>query len=120
MRSRGPRRTRYDHGAATAYRVERTQEAAEDLRWLARHGRKAQAALVERSLDRFLQDEPGMERGARERMRPNRLGVEWALHLGVMRVYYEIDEDNNVVWVVGVGEQPGNTLYLRGQPFDLG
>ena len=103
-----------------AYRVERTQEAADDLRWMARHGRKAQAALVERSLDRLLRDTPGVERGARERMRPNTLGVEWALHLGALRVYYDIEDENQVVWVVRVGEKPGNTLYLQGQPFDLG
>jgi mRNA-degrading endonuclease RelE of RelBE toxin-antitoxin system len=92
-----------------AYGVERTQEAAEDLRWLARYGRKGQAALVERSLDRYLRDEPGVERGAREHMRPNRLGVDWALHLGDLRIYSDIDEENTVVWVVSVGEKRGNT-----------
>lgn len=107
-------------GDGVSIRVERTREAAEDLRWMTRHGRQAQAALIERSLDRFLQDEPAVERGARERMRTNTLGVTWALHVGAVRVYYDIDEEYGIVWVIRVGEKSGNTLYLRGQPFDLG
>ncbi len=53
-------------------------------------------------------------------MRPNALGVPWALHVGDFRVYYDIDEDEQVVRVERVGYKPGSVLFLRGKPFDLG
>ena len=103
-----------------AYQVRVLQSAEDDLRWMERHGQKAQATLVRRSLDRFLRVEPGLEKGARERMRPNTLGVQWALHLGALRVYYDIAEDANEVRVLHVGTKPGNVLFIQGQPIDLG
>ena len=103
-----------------AYQVRVLQSAEDDLRWMERHGQKAQATLVRRSLDRFLRDEPGLEKGARERMRPNVFGVQWALHLGALRVYYDIAEDTNEVRILHVGTEPGNVLFIQGQPVDLG
>jgi mRNA-degrading endonuclease RelE of RelBE toxin-antitoxin system len=103
-----------------AYHIRVLPAAEADLAYLARRGRKSLETLARRSLQRFLRDEPGVEAGHRERMRPNQLGAGWALHLGELRVYYDIDEDAGEVRVLRVGVKPGNTLHLRGQPFDLG
>ena len=99
-----------------AYRIEYDTEAEADLDTLT----KREQVIVRTGAPKYLRDQPGLEAGAREKMRPNRLNAPWALHLGTLRVYYDVDEAERVVWVLRVGRKPGETLYLRGRPFDLG
>ena len=100
----------------TGYEIEYSQEAEDDLEALSRRDR----TIVLHSAPKYLQHQPEVELGARERVRPNRLGADWALHLGALRAYYTVDSEGHAVWVLRVGEKRGNTLYLRAQPFDLG
>jgi mRNA-degrading endonuclease RelE of RelBE toxin-antitoxin system len=98
------------------YEIEYSQEAEDDLDTLSRQDR----AIVLLSVPKYLQHQPDVELGARERMRPNTLGADWALHLGALRAYYSVDDAAHAVWILRVGEKRGNTLYVRGRPFDLG
>jgi mRNA-degrading endonuclease RelE of RelBE toxin-antitoxin system len=99
-----------------AYQIDYDADAVVDLTYLT----KREQVIVRQGVPRYLQDQPGWEAGARERMRPNRLDVGWALHLGALRVYYDIVEQDQIVKVRRIGRKPGNILYLRNQPFDLG
>ncbi len=98
------------------YRIDIARLAEADLTLLTRRDQ----VVIRASPCRLLQNEPGAASRARRPMRPNALGVPWALHVGDFRVYYDIDEDEQVVRDERVGYKPGSVLFLRGKPFDLG
>ena len=99
-----------------AYEVRYDGDAVIDLTYLT----KREQVIVRQGALKYLQDEPGIDAGARETMRPNTLNVGWALHLGHLRVYYDIDEPGQIVRIRRIGRKPRNILYLRNQSFDLG
>src|SRR5262245_46188729 len=81
--------------AVVPYRSEYSRAAQADLAELRRRDRAAVRAEVER----LLSDQPAVASTRRKRMDPNPLDVGWALRLGELRVYYDIDEAAASVWV---------------------
>jgi len=101
------------------YRVVFTTEAKLDMRrpWLT----PGEAARVVALAPDQLRHEPGrLGLRNRKRLRPNTLGLPWELRLGDLRAYYEIDEDEGIVWVLRVGRKPRETVRIRGVEYDLG
>jgi mRNA-degrading endonuclease RelE of RelBE toxin-antitoxin system len=98
------------------YEIRYDADAVIDLTYLT----KREQVIVRLGVPVYLGNDPALEAGAREPMRPNTIGTGWALHLGALRVYYDIDEEQQRVHVRRVGRKPRNILYLRNQPFDLG
>jgi hypothetical protein len=94
-----------------AYRVRLLTSAEEDLRYMERHGRKAQATTVRRALDRFLRDQPDEPSLARKPLDPNPFGVDWELRLRTLRAFYDVDRDAQEVRVVRAGYKEGNDLH---------
>jgi mRNA-degrading endonuclease RelE of RelBE toxin-antitoxin system len=98
-----------------AYHIEVSPEADLDLRSL----RRSDETTARRSLPRYLASEPARPSSARKRLDPNPLGVAWELRLGDLRVFYDIDEQAQVVRVVNAGRKTGNDLYIRGVKVEM-
>ena len=100
------------------YEVRWSGDANADLGYFT----KAASALIKREVPRYLADQPvpapGRE-GQRKAMDPNPLGIQYRLQLGAYRVYYNVADGDRRVDIVRVGHKPGETLYLRGQPFPM-
>ena len=102
-----------------AYRIEYTREALLDLRWLAERRGKRHAATIVDAVADYLTDEPGRHSTKRREMEANPLGASWHLRLGPLRVYYDIDDANQTVWVLRAGIKERNRVTIRGEDLDL-
>lgn len=98
-----------------AYRIEVTTEADLDLEWL----RKFEEQTIRDSLKTYLADEPDTPSRKRKRMDPNPLSAGWALRLGTLRAYYEVDRVTQTVRVLNAGRKVRNQVIIRGVEYDL-
>jgi mRNA-degrading endonuclease RelE of RelBE toxin-antitoxin system len=98
-----------------AYDIEVTTEANLDLAWL----RRFEEQTIRASLERYLAHEPERPSRKRKRMQPNPLGAEWALRLGSLRAYYEVDQTTQTVLVLSAGRKVRNQVVIRGVAYDL-
>ena len=96
------------------YEVKITHDAMEDLERLKKLQR--QAAL--RGIELQLAYEPTLETRNRKRLRPNTL-ANWELRVGNLRVFYNVEKDAALVWIVAVGVKVGSQLYIRNEEFGL-
>jgi mRNA-degrading endonuclease RelE of RelBE toxin-antitoxin system len=69
-------------------------------------------------IENQLKYQPGQETRKRKRLRPNNL-AEWELKVDKFRVFYDIDEENNLVKVEAVGYKKGNKLFIHGEEYLL-
>jgi mRNA-degrading endonuclease RelE of RelBE toxin-antitoxin system len=69
-------------------------------------------------IESCLKYEPDRETRNNKRLRPNRL-AEWELRVDRFRVFYDIDGEERAVKIEAVGHKRGNSLYLRGEEFEL-
>jgi mRNA interferase RelE/StbE len=97
------------------FEVRYQREAEGDLDHL---GRKVEA-MVRPGVIKSLADQPLPSVGQRKALAPNPLGAPYRLQLGDYRVYYDVDLESRMVWVLRVGYKRGETLYLRGQPVPM-
>ena len=52
---------------------------------------------------------------------PGPLGATWELRFGPdnrFRVFYELAEDEKVVWILAIGVKDGNQLFIGGEEFE--
>lgn len=96
------------------FRIVVTPEAAVDLQELSAFDRRKVATAI----DSQLAHQALLETRNRKRLRPNPLS-QWELRVGSHRIFYDVQEDDNVVTVVAVGCKKGGTLYLRGREVSL-
>jgi mRNA-degrading endonuclease RelE of RelBE toxin-antitoxin system len=94
--------------------IEFTPEAIEDLKSF----RKFEQQTIISGIDNQLRYEPTVETRNLFRMRPNDV-AEWELRIGKYRVFYNVENDVQIVSIEVVGFKIGNQLFVRGKRRDL-
>jgi hypothetical protein len=77
-----------------------------------------QQATVLDAVDRQLMHQPTVETRNRKPMRPNPLAL-WELRIGMLRVYYDVDELAAFVYVRAVGLKERNRVRIGNEVVDL-
>ena len=96
------------------YEVEYTIDAIEDLKFHRKHERQ----LIVDQIDEQLSQEPTHETRNRKRLRPNRV-AEFELRIRKFRVFYDVDENKEVVKIDAIGHKEGSRLFIRGKEYQL-
>jgi mRNA-degrading endonuclease RelE of RelBE toxin-antitoxin system len=96
------------------YDIEYTLEAIADLKLF----RKFEQQLIVDEINEQLSHEPARETRNRKRLRPNRV-AEFELRITKFRVFYDVDENKNLVKIEVVGHKEGSRLFIRGKEFQL-
>lgn len=96
------------------FKIELTENASDDLRFL----RKSDRRHIVAEMERYLSSEPLAPTLRRKPLRPNPL-AEWELRIGDFRVFYDVEEPANIVVVRAVGWKEHNRLLIRGKEFLL-
>jgi mRNA-degrading endonuclease RelE of RelBE toxin-antitoxin system len=91
------------------YQVEVTEEAKVDLSSYNAYEEKTIADAVRAQLT----DQPTVATRNRKQLRDNPIG-QWELRIDKFRVFYEVQEDTQMVTVVAVGHKEHATLFIRG------
>ena len=96
------------------YEIEYTLEAMEDLKRFRRYEQQ----LIVDQIDEQLSYEPSHETRNRKRLRPNTV-AEFELRITRFRVFYDVDENKNLVKIEAVGHKEGNRLFILGKEYQL-
>ena len=79
--------------------------------------------LIRRKMEEQLQFEPGVETKNRKPLRqPAPFAAHWEIRFGPgnrFRVLYDIDEGQQIVQILAVGEKQGNRLIVGGEEIEL-
>jgi len=94
--------------------IEFTPEAIDDLRSF----RKYEQKRIVQEIENQLKHQPMEETHNRKKLRPNQL-AEWELRIGKFRVFYDVDIAGQRVKIEAVGYKRGNTLFIRGEEYEL-
>jgi mRNA interferase RelE/StbE len=97
-----------------AYDVRWTREAWEHRRSLSAGERR----LADDGIARQLRHEPARPTRNRKPLRANPL-ASWALRIRDLRIFYEIVNDDGVVWIVALGRKRGNIVMIAGEEVRL-
>lgn len=97
-----------------AYEIQYSPDAEGHLRALTARQRNT----VFDAVDEQLAHQPGVETKNRKPMRPNPV-APWELRLGKLRVYYDIDESEQVVTILAVGIKERSRVWIGGEEIDL-
>ena len=85
-------------------------DAAEHLQTFSARDR----AIILDQVEVQLTYQPDVETQHRKRLRPNPL-APWELHIGEMRVFYDVNAESASVRVIAVGRKEGNRLMIAGE-----
>ncbi len=96
------------------YQIEYTPQAIEDLKYFKKH--EQQQILNEIPVQ--LRYEPSVETRNRKRTRPNSI-AGWELRIAEFRVFYNVEEQIQIVEIKRIGEKEGNNFLFRGQQEDV-
>ena len=96
------------------FSIELTPEAIEDIRSFRKHERKR---IIE-EIENQLTNQPTQETRNRKRLRPNEV-AEWELRVDKFRVFYDVDEEKQVVKIEAVGYKKGSVLFIHGEEYKL-
>src|SRR5947207_7488421 len=96
------------------FEIRFTENAIDDLRWL----KKVERKRVVAELEMRLTHEPMTETRNRKRLRPNEL-AEWELRVGNFRVFYDVDQENDVIKIEAIGYKRSGELFIRGKEYQL-
>ena len=96
------------------YDIEYTLGAIADLKPF----RKYEQQLIVDQIDEQLSHEPAHETRNRKRLRPNSV-AEFELRITRFRVFYDIDENKNLVKIEAVGHKEGSRLFIHGKEYQL-
>ena len=96
------------------YDIEYTLEAMEDFKRFRKHEQQ----LIADQIDEQLLQEPAHETRNRKRLRANRV-AEFELRITKCRVFYDVDENRNLVKIEAVGHKEGSRLFIRGKEYEL-
>jgi len=80
-------------------------------------------ALIRQTIEEQLLFQPGVETRNRKPLnRPAEFGADWELRCGPnnrFRIFYEIDADNRVVYILAIGTKRGNLLRIGSEVIEL-
>ena len=96
------------------YDIEFTPEAIDDLKSF----RKFEQQIIISGIETQLTYEPTVETRNRFRMRPNEV-AEWELRIDKYRVFYNVEQEVQIVSIEVIGFKRGNQLFVRGKRRDL-
>jgi len=96
------------------FRVRFTPRASDELRSF----RKNEQKQILEAVKTQLLHEPASVTRNRKKLRPNEL-AEWELRVGDFRVFYDVDEAEQIVSVRALGHKTGSRLLINGKEFDL-
>lgn len=96
------------------FQIQFTSEAIEDLRQLRTY---EQRRLIQ-AIDSQLLHQPTQPTQNRKLLRLNIL-AQWELRVDTMRLFYDVDTALSIVTVIAIGYKPGQTLWIRGEEFEL-
>lgn len=77
-----------------------------------------QQRIIMAAVTEQLAYEPNVPTRNRKQMRPNLLAV-WELRIDNIRVYYDIEEDEDVVDIRAIGIKEGNQVFIEGKVVEL-
>lgn len=98
-----------------SYRIEYSPDVEDHLRWLT----VRQQRIVLDAVGTQLSHQPAVETRNRKPMRPNPV-APWELRIGVLRVYYDVEESPDpVVFVRAVGVKTRNRVRIGGEVIEL-
>jgi mRNA-degrading endonuclease RelE of RelBE toxin-antitoxin system len=97
-----------------AFDVRWSPDARDHLRLMSAH----QRALVLDSVERDLGDRPDEPTMKRKMLRQNPVAT-WELRLGDLRVFYDINKQDQAVEVIAVGIKEHNRLRIGGEEVEL-
>jgi mRNA-degrading endonuclease RelE of RelBE toxin-antitoxin system len=97
-----------------SFQVRFTPRASDELRSF----RKNEQKQILEAIKTQLLHEPMFVTRNRKTLRPNEL-AEWELRIGDFRVFYDVDEAEQVVSVRALGYKTGSRLMINGKEFDL-
>ena len=96
------------------YNIEYTLEAIADLKPF----RKYERQLIVDQIAEQLSYEPAHETRNRKRLRPNSV-AGFELRITRFRIFYDVDENKNLVKIEAVGHKDGSCLFIRGKEYKL-
>jgi mRNA-degrading endonuclease RelE of RelBE toxin-antitoxin system len=96
-----------------AWTVEVKEAAVEHLRWL---GKKTGRPVLKKALE-YLERDPLVETNNLKTLRPNPIAPRELRLLGKYRVLFSVNEANQLVTILLVGEKVGSRLLVLGQEF---
>lgn len=96
------------------FEIKFTEEAIDDLQWF----KKAEQSHIVRELETIVSQEPTTETRNRKRLRPNEL-AEWEVRIGDFRVFYDVDQEKDLIKIEAVGYKKGSQLFIRGKEYKL-
>ena len=97
-----------------SYQIEYSQEAIDHLHKLTAR----QRTMIFDAVDTQLPYEPTVETRNRKLMRPNPLAV-YELCVQDLRVYYDVEEDEQIVVIRAVGRKIRNRVYIGNEEISL-
>jgi mRNA-degrading endonuclease RelE of RelBE toxin-antitoxin system len=97
-----------------AHKIEFSEDAEGHLKKLTARER----GIVLDAIDDQLTHQPREPTRNRKLLRENPL-ASWELRVGDWRVFYNVDEAEELVIVVAVGFKKHNTLFIEGKEFNL-
>ncbi len=96
------------------HQVDYTESALEDVAFLKTYAQR----LVFDTVDQQLAYEPTVETRNRKILEDNPLAT-WELRIGIYRVFYDVDTEQQTVRITAVGYKDHNKLYIRGKEYQL-
>jgi mRNA-degrading endonuclease RelE of RelBE toxin-antitoxin system len=97
-----------------AFTIEFSPDAAQQLRSL----RKRDQQIVVTAISVQLTHEPDRQTTNRKPLDDNPI-APWELRIGIFRVFYDVNQDDQLVTVVAVGEKSHNRLQIGGEEIEL-
>jgi mRNA-degrading endonuclease RelE of RelBE toxin-antitoxin system len=89
------------------------ESVIDDLRWF---GKKDGRKLLKEA-EHHLSSDPLLESRNMKSLRPNPVAERELRLFGKYRVLFNVDEVNNEVTIMLVGEKRGNSLFVQGEEF---
>ncbi len=96
-----------------AWTVEVKEAAVEHLHWF---GKETGRQLLEEALE-YLEHDPVAETKNLKTLRPNPVAERELRLLGKYRILFSVDEKDQLVTIILVGEKRGNRLLVLGEEF---
>jgi len=96
------------------YQIEFSPDTLEHLQCLSAR----QQTTVLDSVEKQLRDQPAVETKNRKPMRPNPV-APWELRIGNLRVYYDIDESEHMVFIRAVGVKQREQVRIGNEVIKL-
>lgn len=99
---------------APMFKARFVDSALEDLEFLEKFEQRHVVSMIQQHLSL----QPGTQTRRRKPLRPNELAT-WELRLGALRVFYDIDQQDKIVWIKAIGRKEHNCLLIRGKEVTL-